>query len=80
MFAKAANIRWDAKYKPVILAEYFPDRTKAWWKGADGFCGMNLSNARHAGSAENLWDALVGKIDGKMNGWEYALDIPSKVT
>lgn len=72
MFAKAANIRWDAKYKPVILAEYFPDRTKAWWKGADGFCGMNLSNARHAGSAENLWDALVGKIDGKMNGWEYA--------
>lgn len=72
MFAKAANIRWDAKYKPVILAEYLPDRTKAWWKGADGFCGMNLSNARHAGSAENLWDALVGKIDGKMNGWVYA--------
>lgn len=72
MFAKSANIRWDAKYKPVILAEHFPDRTKAWWKGADGFCGMNLDNARHAGSAENLWDALVGKIDGKMNGWEYA--------
>jgi hypothetical protein len=72
MFAKVANIRWDAKYKPVILAEYFPDRTKAWWKGTDGFCGMNLDNARHAGSAENLWDALVGKIDGKMNGWEYA--------
>lgn len=72
MFAKSANIRWDAKYKPVILAGYLPDRTKAWWKGADGFCGMNLSNARHAGSAENLWAALVGKIDGKMNGWEYA--------
>ena len=70
---KEANIRWDAKYKPIDLAEHFPDRTADWWKGKDGFCGLNLANARWAGDVLAAYENLKDKIDGKMNGWEYVL-------
>lgn len=70
---KEANIRWDAKYKPIDLAEHFPDRTADWWKGKDGFCGLNLANARWAGDALAAYENLKDKIDGRMNGWEYVL-------
>lgn len=72
LFTKEANIRWDAKYKPVVLAEYFPDRSGAWYKGADGWCGMNAEGGRHAGTAETV-TALEEVIDGAMNGWQYVL-------
>lgn len=73
LFTKEANIRWDAKYKPIDLAEHFPDRTADWWKGKDGFCGLNLDNARWAGDVLAAYENLKDKIDGKMNGWEYVL-------
>lgn len=73
LFTTEANIRWDAKRKPIVRAEYFPDYNGTWWKGTDGWCGLNAEGGRHAGSAEGLWSALSGKIDGKMNGWRYVL-------
>lgn len=79
LFTKEANIRWDAKYKPIDLAEHLPDRATSWWKGKDGFCGLNLDNARCAGDALNAFEYFTGvkddvvRIDGKMNGWEHVL-------
>lgn len=72
LFTAEANIRWDAKCKPVVLATYFPDYDGTWYKGADGWCGMNAEGGRHAGTAETL-SALESVIDGAMNGWQYVL-------
>lgn len=33
-----------AKYKPVYLADKFPDRTKEWWRGANGKCGIIIAS------------------------------------
>ena len=72
LFTEEANINPDSKKKPIVLADYFPGRTAEWWKGADGLCGFNLDNARHAGTAETLSD-LESAIDGGRNGWRHIL-------
>lgn len=71
LFTKEANIKWDSKRKPVILAEYFPNYNGNWWKGTDGWCGLNAEDAKFVGDSNGLWDTLSSKIDGKMNGWRY---------
>lgn len=61
-----------SKKKPVILHHsysdrYLPDRTTDWWKGPDGLCGFDLTNANCNGSVDNI----RYKYDGDMNGWVY---------
>lgn len=72
MFTEAANINWQARFKPVVIAEHIPDRTQAWWKGTDGRCGMNIVSANISGSAEDYLLSLQNMLDGNMNNWVYA--------
>ena len=38
----ASRINKWSKYKPVILANPFPDRNGAWWRGGDNLCGFTI--------------------------------------
>lgn len=40
--ASAAVNVW-AKYKPVVLADFVPLRSVAWWRGTSGKCGMDIT-------------------------------------
>lgn len=78
MMSAEANINGESKRKPIRLANYSPDYNGNWWKGEDGWCGFNVSEAKYIGTAEGLWESLSGKIDGNMNGWVY--ELPRGVT
>lgn len=53
-----------AKYKPVVWAKWFLDRSTDWWKGAAGNCGIIPCSVSH-------YSYIPDKMDGDMNGWVY---------
>lgn len=38
------NINKYSKYKPVIYANDFPDRSGNWWRSINGNCGINITS------------------------------------
>lgn len=57
------NINKWAKYKPVVLNSFAPDRNSDWWKGSSGLCGFD-----EQGTA-----SLSELCEGYNNGtfWKY---------
>jgi hypothetical protein len=71
MFTTDAIKAAFSKKKPMLIHsrfdKHFPDRTDEWWKGYNGLCGFDLTNA----NCNGLVDNIRHKYNGDMNGWVY---------
>lgn len=68
---RSTNINPWAKYKPVRRTFTLESRPSDWWKADDGWCGIDVSDAKVSSTSDVSNIILKFSID-KKNGWKHA--------
>ena len=68
---RSTSINPWAKYKPVRSTFALGSRPSDWWKGDDGWCGLDVSEAKVSSTTDVSNIILKFSLD-KKNGWKHA--------
>ena len=72
MMCTSPKINMWAKYKPVrFYWNLEGDKPFEWWKGDDGWCGLDISQAKISNDT-NVADIASHYTSDNKNGWNYA--------
>ena len=72
MMCTSPKINMWAKYKPVrFYWNLEGDKPSEWWKGDDGWCGLDISQAKISNDT-NVADIASHYTSDNKNGWNYA--------